>query len=140
MKLIHDLTDQARDPVFSTLPDWARAATDCPDAFWDQQRLEIRRRLATAPRRSSMGVLAAWAGAWAVVVLAIALLRTTPTPQASVGQNDSDQELLVGVEQTLQRGGPQALEPAAMLAEEISNNPPISTSRSTLKENRNENQ
>jgi hypothetical protein len=44
------------------------------------------------------------------------------------------------VEQTLQRGGPQALEPAAMLAEEISNNPPVSISRSALKENRNENQ
>ena len=140
MKLTHDLTDQARDPVFRALRDWARAATDCPDAFWDQQRLEIRRRIATAPRPSSMGVVTAWAGALAVVLLAIVLLRTAPTPQRSVGQNDSDQELLVGVEQTLQRGGPQALEPAAMLAEEISNNPPISTSRSTLKENRNENQ
>lgn len=140
MKLTHDMTDQARDPVFSTLPDWARAATDYSDAFWDEQRLEIRKRIATAPRRSSMGIVTAWAGALAVVLLAIVLLHTAPTPQPSVGQNDSDQELLVGVEQTLQRGGPQALEPAAMLAEEISNNPPISISRSALKENRNENQ
>lgn len=126
------------EPGFSDLSEWARAATQQPDEFWERQHIEIRKRITSASRHWSLTLVTAWASAAAVVLLALLLLHSAQTPQASFPQNDSDQELLVGIEQSLQRGGPQALEPAAMLAEEISGNQNVSTSSRTYKENRNE--
>jgi hypothetical protein len=66
--------------------------------------------------------LFALAGTLALIVLAVSTLfmspqRATAPPEAQI---DSDHELLVHVEQTIESGGPQALEPAALLAREIS--------------------
>lgn len=126
--------------TLAALPEWARAATDHPDAFWERQQAEIRRRIA-ASQRSPLRPAAAWASAFAVVLLAIIFLNSGPTLPRPTAQNDSDQELLVAVEQTLQSGVPEALEPAAMLAGEISSGlQPTFTSHRVTKENQNENQ
>jgi hypothetical protein len=122
--------------TLDALPEWARTAADRPNAFWERQQSEIRKRIAVAPKRSSMQTVTAWAGAFAVVLLAILLLSDSPAPRPSRAQTDPDQELLVAVEHTVQSGVPQALEPAAMLAEEINSSQPISPSHP--KENRNE--
>jgi len=127
--------------TLSVLPVWARAATEHPDTFWEQQHKEIRKRIAAGPVRSSTPTVPVWVGALAMVLLAIFLLHSSPTQPSSKAQSDPDQELLVAVEQTVQSGVPQALEPAAMLADEISNSSqPISTSNRVYKENQNEDQ
>ena len=106
--------------TLGALREWARACTEHPDAFWERQRTEIRTRVATMPERPSARIVSGWASAFALVLLAILLLQTSPAPRPSRSQIDPDQELLVAVEQTVQSGVPQALEPAAMLADEIS--------------------
>jgi hypothetical protein len=114
------------------LSEWVRAVTDHPDAFWEQQQAEIRKRIAT-PDRSPARVAAVGASAFAMVVLAILFLHIGPALPPPGAQSDPDQELLVAVEQAVQSGVPQALEPAAMLAEEISSSvQPTSTSPSRL--------
>jgi hypothetical protein len=124
--------------TLEALPEWARAAADRPDAFWERQQVEIRKRIARAPQRSSTQTVTAWAGAFAIVLLAIFLLSDSPATRSSRTQNDPDQALLVAVEQTVQSGVPLALEPAAMLAEEINNSYPISMSHRVSKEKLNE--
>jgi hypothetical protein len=137
-QLIFDSDQQHLRPTLEALPEWARTAGVRPDAFWERQRAEIRQRIARVPRRSSAQTVTAWAGALATVLLAIFLLSDSPAPRPSSAQNDPDQELLVAVEQTVESGVPNALEPAAMLAEEISRSQPIPTSDRVSKENRNE--
>jgi hypothetical protein len=105
--------------TIGALPEWARAAAEKPDAFWDRQQAEIKKRIDAVQQRSSMRTATAWAGAFAVVLLATFLLRSSPAPRPSNAQADPDQELLVAVEQSVQSGVPQALEPAALLADEI---------------------
>jgi hypothetical protein len=125
--------------TLDALPEWSRAATEYPDAFWERQQAEIKKRIDALQQRSSMRTATAWASAFAVVLLATFLLRSSPSPRPSSAQSDPDQELLVAVEQSVQRGIPLALEPAALLADEInSGSRPISTSHHTYKENQNE--
>jgi len=137
---ILDRDQQHLRRTLDNLPEWARAAAEHPDAFWERQQAQIRKCIPAVPGRSSARTVTAWAGAFAVILLAILLLHNRPEPRPSRVQSDPDQELLVAVEQTLQSGVPQALEPAAMLADEInSSGQPISTSHRAYKENRNEN-
>jgi hypothetical protein len=125
--------------TLDALPEWSRAATEHPDAFWERQQADIKKRIDALQQRSSMRTATAWASAFAVVLLATFLLRSSPAPRPSSAQSDPDQELLVAVEQSVQRGIPLALEPAALLADEInSGSRPISTSHRTYKENQNE--
>ena len=135
-EMIFDSDQRHLRRTLDALPEWARTAADRPNAFWERQQAEIRKRIAVAPQRSSMQTVTAWPGAFAVVLLAILLLSDSPAPRPSRAQTDPDQELLVAVEHTVQSGVPQALEPAAMLAEEINSSQPISPSHP--KENRNE--
>jgi hypothetical protein len=137
-EMIFDSDQRHLRRTLDALPEWARTAADRPNAFWERQQAEIRKRIAAAPQRSSMQTVTAWAGAFAMVLLAILLLSDSPAPRPLRAQEDPDQELLVAVEQTVQSGVPQALEPAAMLAEEINNSQPISRSRRVSKENQNE--
>jgi hypothetical protein len=135
--MIFDSDQQRLQQTLRALPEWARAATEHPAAFWERQQAEIRKRMAAMPERSSWRPLTAWAGAFAVVLLALVLLHNRPQPRPSRAESDPDQELLIAVEQTVQSGVPQALEPAAMLAEEISHGQPISTPNRVSKENSN---
>ena len=136
--LILDNDQQDLRQTLGALPEWARACTEHPDAFWERQRTEIRKRIATMPERPSARIVSGWAGAFALVLLAILLLQASPAPRPSRSQIDPDQELLVAVEQTVQSGVPQALEPAAMLAEEISGSDQPSPSLPVSKESRND--
>jgi hypothetical protein len=108
--------------TLGALPELAHAATAHPDEFWERQQAEIRKRITTMPEPSSGRALTAWAGALAMVLLAILLMHGNPAPRPSEAQSDPDQDLLVAVEQTMQSGLPHALEPAAMLADEINGN------------------
>ena len=137
-EMIFDSDQRHLRRTLEALPEWARTAADRPDAFWERQQAEIRKRIARAPQRSSTQTVTAWAGAFAMVLLAVFLLSDSPAPQSSRTQNDPDQALLVAVEQTVQSGVPLALEPAAMLAEEINNSYPISMSHRVPKEKLNE--
>ena len=125
--------------TLDALQEWSRAATEHPDAFWERQQADIKKRIDAVQQRSSMRTATAWASAFAVVLLATFLLRSSPAPRPSSAQSDPDQELLVAVEQSVQTGIPRALEPAALLADEINNGSrPIPTSHRTYKENQNE--
>jgi hypothetical protein len=137
-EMIFDSDQRHLRRTLEALPEWARTAADRPDAFWERQQAEIRKRIARAPQRSSTQTVTAWAGAFAMVLLAVFLLSDSPAPRPSRTQNDPDQALLVAVEQTVQSGVPLALEPAAMLAEEINNSYPISMSHRVPKEKLNE--
>jgi hypothetical protein len=108
-------------PVLDALPVWARAAGDRSPEFWDRQRAEILSRVALTQNQAAFGISgAAWTLAAAILAIASFLLasgpRVTPSPQA---QSDPDRELLIEVEYAVESGGPEALEPAALLAEEI---------------------
>lgn len=126
--------------TLEALPEWAHAATGHPDAFWERQQLEIRRRIAAVPERSSTRIVTAWAGAFAVVLLATFLLNSGSAPRPSRAQSDPDQELLVAVEKMVDSGVPQALEPAAMLADEINRSSQQISTHGVYKENPNEDQ
>ena len=76
-----------------------------------------------------------------LALLATTLLRhgRTPAPPATLAQTVSDQELMIAVEQAVQTDVPDALAPAALLADEISNSQSSSTSNRFPKENKHEN-
>jgi hypothetical protein len=123
-----DLTDLLVDsdrqhlrPVLEGLPEWARASADRPPEFWERQRRVILARVSALEDQASLRIpTAVWAAAAAIFVIASFMLnsgpRITPAPQAAV---DPDRELLLEVERAVQSGGPEALEPAALLAEQI---------------------
>jgi hypothetical protein len=136
-EMILDSDQQHLQRTLDGLPECARAATERPDVFWDEQQERIRKRIAAVSMRTSKRTVIARAGAFGVILLATLLLYNHPERRPSRVQNDPDQELLVAVEQTVQNGIPRALEPAAMLADEIDNgSQPISTSNRVHKENR----
>ena len=93
----------------------ARAEANRPEAFWRYQREAIASRLAL--RR---GAWRMWAAATAMIVLVAVLLSVTPKQRSEVVSTDPDHELLVDVERSLRREVPRALEPAALLTQEIS--------------------
>jgi hypothetical protein len=111
-------------PTLEALPDWARASTERPEEFWQEQRSVIWSRIscsesAPATRLVRRSPLLAWSAVTALVLLAGLMLdrgSLAPTPKAQV---DPDHELLVAVERALRTDGPAALEPAAFLAEEM---------------------
>jgi hypothetical protein len=120
-------------PVLNGLPVWLRSATDLPDRYWRGQRAAVRRRIATKPRAQWRPTLG-WAMVMTLIVVALVLLRTTPAPKQVEVVQDPDQQLLVAVEQAVHRDVPSALEPASLLAEEISSGTPQQAMGHTHKE------
>lgn len=119
--LLLDSDRQHLQPVLEGLPAWARASADRPQEFWERQRRAILSRVSALEEQASLRIpSAAWAIAAAIFVIASFMLnsaqRIAPAPQAAT---DADRELLLEVERAVQSGGPEALEPAALLAEEI---------------------
>jgi len=96
---------------------WAHQAAERPNGFWQAQASAIRPRL-REPR--SLLRRLAWAGALALLLLAATLLSENAPPAPTVAQTDPDHALLVDVEHSVRRELPRALEPAALLAEEVS--------------------
>src|SRR5258707_11585339 len=108
-------------PLMETLPASLRSATERPEWFWKRQQAVIRGRI--AERQSWLRPAVSWAATMALFVLAILLLRGRPVPPVEQAHVDSDQELLVVVEQVVQSDVPSALEPATLLANEIGSMP-----------------
>ena len=133
----------ARD--LAPLPEQARSVTEQPGYFWQRQQAAIRSRIAIAQasRQPLKGFV--WASVLALCLLAGLVLKlrpaSAPLPQADVMplQNEEDDVMTV-VEETVGRNVPEALAPAALLAEDISSavEPGYQKDRNR-KEKRNEN-
>jgi hypothetical protein len=103
-------------------------AGDRPADFWVQQRRNIRARMEEPSTHSHTG--ARWALVFGTCVLAFALflLRSAPTPVPQPQATVSDHELLLEVESMVGSDVPQSLEPATVLATEISRGLPAGNS------------
>jgi hypothetical protein len=134
--LLLEQNERELQPILGGLPASLRTSTDLPEWFWQGQQAATRRHLA-AGRIGRFHPVMSLASAMTLVVLALLLLRGNPSHQPIQVQADPDQALLVAVEQAVQSEVPSALEPAALLADEISNG--STTQIATPKENRNEN-
>jgi hypothetical protein len=115
-------------------------SSEQPEWFWQKQQAAIRERVG-ATRHLAWRLLPACAGVLGVAVLGTTLLHPArppalPAPQA---QSVADQELMIAVEQAVQTDVPDALAPAALLADEISNSQSGSASNRFPKENQHEN-
>lgn len=114
----------------------ARTATDFEEPFWRAQQQSIQARiLAKAEKRSRMGALV-WALAGALILFGALTLDQHSTRPSQAAKVDPDQQLMMAVENAVDRPGPMALEPAGMLASEINQAYlETSTSSATHKEN-----
>jgi len=102
--------------LLSRYTETVHAAAERPESFWEAQQTAIARHWSGRPVPRRL----VWAVAAACVVLAAALLvGDTPSPEA-IAQADADQTLLVDVQRSVRRELPRALEPAALLAQEVS--------------------
>jgi len=126
--------------TLSQLPKFAAEASDRPDLFWQRQAAAIRSRIAVeeASKRPLTGFV--WAAALSLALLLGMLLSLRSAPVRSVAQTDPDHDLLVAVEHAVNNEGPEALEPAALLADEIGlGDKSISAARTSFKEKKNAN-
>ena len=121
--LVIESDQQALRPTLEALPDRARTSTEQPEEFWQEQRALIWSRISSLERHPQnravrRSLLLAGSAVAAMVLLALMLDRPSsiPPPQAQV---DPDHELLMAVERAVQNNGPAALDPAALLAEEM---------------------
>ncbi len=96
----------------------ARETSDRPEHFWQRQRLAVRERLQEAPRRRRYGSLA-WVSAAALVLLTLVVFAPHSEPVVPDIAAGQDQDLLVGIERSLDRNLPQALEPGLVLTQEM---------------------
>jgi hypothetical protein len=99
-----------------------KIVTDRPLEFWDRQRTAIRIQIAAIPPQAESRIRRlAWAPALAVLVLAGLLLSggSPPPPIETRVSVDPDHELLLSVEHAMRSNGPEALQPATYLVQEI---------------------
>jgi len=126
--------------TLEALPSWAGAATERNDEFWRNQRTSVWARISVAENRSARRApMLAWALAGALMAVSGWLLeRPMAAPPREV-YVDPDHELLMEVERLVQIDGPLALEPAALLAQEMVQSLPAVNSPIHKKERTNEN-
>jgi hypothetical protein len=152
MKDIRDgSTEEVADVVFEDderflrrtlddLPAWTQAATQHDEEYWEDQRRAIWSRISSAESRSSRPIpVLAWALAAAMIAISGWMVQrplALPTQDVRV---DPDHELLMEVERVVQTDGPLALEPAALLAEEMVQELPANNSQNHKKEPSHEN-
>jgi len=123
-ELLLQSDQQALQPMLAALPEAAREAAERDEQLWDRQREAIwsRIRQHEKQQRRMAGILAlATMAAMLMLSTYHVSRRAAPPAPSQAGQRpvDPDQELLMAVEDAVQSGGPAALEPAALLAEEI---------------------
>jgi hypothetical protein len=110
------------------LPEWARSSTERPEEFWQEQRSIVWSRI-SSPMNPARSPLLAWSAVTALVLLAGFMLDRGSLTPPHKAQLDPDHELLLAVERAVYNDGPAALDPAALLAEEmvqeIAAHPPI---------------
>ena len=126
--------------TLEALPGWARAETEHDNEFWQRQRISVWSRISAAENRSSRRApILAFAQAGAMMAVSGWLLeRPLVVPPREV-YVDPDHELLIEVERMVQIDGPLALEPAALLAQEMVQDLPSRNYPIRKKEPRNEN-
>ena len=121
--------------TFAGLPTWGRAAGERNEEFWQNQRNEVWSRISSAEHRSARRLpILAWALAAATIAASGWLLSRPSTVQPQQVRVDPDHELLMEVERVVQIDGPAALEPAALLAEEMVQKLPANHSQGYKKE------
>jgi hypothetical protein len=115
---------------------WARADAERPENFWEMQHAHIAARVVPAAKTARVLWFGfALAGVAAVIVLAFAIFGARPYPP-QVATTVDDHYLLVDVEHSINNELPAALEPAALLANEMNRNASPSTQiRKAVKEN-----
>jgi hypothetical protein len=100
----------------------AQTAAERPEYFWDRQRLAILDRLKAPHVTRRYRAIWIWATAATLVIVLVLILNPNHSqsivPDFAAGH---DQELLVGVERSLNRELPQALQPAVILTQELDN-------------------
>jgi hypothetical protein len=112
-----------RQPLES-LPHWARVSTEQSEEFWQRQREAVWSRIST-PQFRARDRIARWYPALAcsalaaILLLAGLILERGPVTPPRAAQVDPDHELLLQVERAVNNAGPAALDPAALLADEM---------------------
>lgn len=113
--------ERSLESARAALVAWTNTAARQPEAFWWRQQAQIRQRIAESERQSRRRLARlAWAGVFALVLAAGALLRQAPAPEPQQVQLDSDHELLIEIERVMQSDGPDSLAPATLLVQEVS--------------------
>jgi hypothetical protein len=124
MDLTIESDRQALREIVEALPDCARASTERSEEFWQKQRAAVWSRIST-PQFRAQKKLIRWSPALAgsalaaIVLLAGLMLHDAPATLPREAQVDPDHELLLHVERAMHSNGPAALDPAALLAEEM---------------------
>jgi hypothetical protein len=107
------------DEILRRFHESARVVAERPNSFWAKQRSSIEERLQSPIAESTHRPALLWISAAIVILLCLSLFvekSKAPPPDLAAG---SDQDLLVEVEQALNRDRPEALAPAALIAQEI---------------------
>jgi len=96
-------------------------AAERPESFWRAQRLAITERTVNRTFPSPWKRLAWVAATVILVVLSTTVVsrRNTPSLRTRTTRVETDDALLLSVQQSIQSDLPQALEPAELLTEEI---------------------
>jgi len=141
-----DDRDLKNNDVKSTLVAWRESVdrhAERPDWFWARQRALVSSRMQQSRTRRFPTL--AWAGIAATVAVGIALIvpgdkpaHVTPpttTPNHELRAQISDHELMQGLEETMNSGVPDALQPASTLEQAMEQaNTAVTTSK--VKESR----
>ena len=121
--------EQALQDSLVQLRSSGREIAERPEYFWQRQSAAIRTRVRETEGRRRWSIPLAWAMTVLLAGIGVALLRggSAPAPvvqtRPAVVAADSDQQLLIAVQQAVQSGVPDSLEPAAYLAEQIGQAP-----------------
>jgi hypothetical protein len=142
--IVLESDQQALRQTLDALPVWARTATDRAEGFWQLQRNLIWSRIAARERQPKdrtvrRSLTLACSALAAMVLLAGLLLNRAAVVPPHTSHVDPDHELLLAVERAVHNDGPAALDPAALLAEEMVQELPASHSPVRKKEHAHEN-
>ncbi len=139
-ELAIDSDQQELRQTLEVLPGRARAATEWSDKFWQNQRISVWSRISAVENQTARRTpILVWALVGAMMAVSGWLLeRPLVVPPREV-YVDPDHELLMEVERMVQIDGPLALEPAALLAQEMVQDLPARNYPIRKKEPSNEN-
>jgi hypothetical protein len=112
--------EQCLRETLGNLPACAQTASQRPDEFWQEQRTKVWSRVAQTERSVAQRFpVLTWAAVATMIAIAILMLHRGPTAETRQARVDPDHELLIEIERAVQSDGPEALEPAALLAQEM---------------------
>lgn len=154
MKILNQLNDEQLTDLLlesdekllrrhiSDLPEFARTSTERGESFWRQQRMSITTKIVAQKKVGFFGLMPLFAGVAAVIALAFMMLSSSNHRPSSVVHvqvpatttDHNDRDLLLQVEESTESNGPEALQPAALLADEISQNNTGSATTGQIKE------